>query len=444
MYARPEVTREIIIEAARHQFKEGDAQHWWMPGTTRGLRTRMSDDRLWLPYVVEKYVTVSGDYALLDETVPYLEAPELVPGQEDSYAEHAVSVVKGTILDHCLRAIAVSATSVAHKLPLIGTGDWNDGMSQVGADGQGESVWLAWFEVVVLDSMAALLAHLGVKPKTAAAYRARAKDYTQAIDAAAWDGQWYLRAFYDDGQPLGTASDTEARIDSIAQSWSVIAGTGRPERREKAVESALSRLVDREAGIVKLLTPAFDRTPKNPGYIKGYLPGVRENGGQYTHAALWLALATARLGRGTEAVDLLRLINPVNHTTDQATADRYRLEPYVIAGDVYALPGQEGRGGWSWYTGSSAWMYRVWLEEIFGFHLKGDHLEIDPCIDHNWPGFKLTYRYRSSTYVIEVTNPHHVTRGVAEQQLDGRVHHRGPIHLVDDGTTHHLDVRLGF
>jgi cyclic beta-1,2-glucan synthetase len=444
VYSRPDITRGIILEAARHQFLEGDVQHWWMPGTVRGLRSLMTDDRLWLPYVVTHYVNVTGDSSILNEKIPYLTAPPLLPGQLDNYGEAAVSDEQGTILDHCQRAVNISLTKGAHKLPLMGAGDWNDGLNLVGALGTGESVWLGWFEVSVLNGLADLLDTIGHNAKLATRYRTRGRQYTEAIDESAWDGQWYLRAFYDDGTPLGTAHDNEAQIDSLSQSWSVLAGTGKHSRRLRAIDSALTRLVDRDHAIVNLLSPPFDHTAKNPGYIKGYLPGVRENGGQYTHAALWLAMATARLGRGTEAVEILRLINPINHALDAPSADRYSLEPYVMAGDVYSLAGHEGRGGWSWYTGSSAWSYRAWLEDIFGFRLRGNLLEIDPCIDHNWPGFKLTYRYRTTTYVIEVSNPHRITRGVADQHLDGHLHPRGPITLVDDGATHILEVRLGF
>jgi cellobiose phosphorylase len=442
VYSRPEVTRGVILEAARHQFVEGDVQHWWMPSTVRGLRTRMTDDRLWLPYVVTHYVRVTGDSSILNENVPYLTSAPLDPGQLDRYEEAALSTESGTIYDHCTRAIEVSLTKGKHSLPLMGAGDWNDGLNLVGALGSGESVWLAWFTVSVLSDTADLIESRD--EALAARYRRLAKRYTDAIDASSWDGGWYLRAFYDDGTPLGSAKDTEAQIDSISQSWSVLAGTGKPSRRLRGIDAALQRLVDREHGLVELLAPPFDHTPKNPGYIKGYLPGVRENGGQYTHAALWLAMAVARMGRGTEAVELLRLINPINHTRDMPAADRYQLEPYVMAGDVYSLPGHEGRGGWSWYTGSSAWTYRAWVEEVFGFKLRGRTLEIDPCIDYNWPGFKLTYRYKSTTYIIEVINPHRICRGVADQHLDGKLVRRGPIKLVDDGKTHKLDVRLGY
>jgi cellobiose phosphorylase len=443
VYSRPEITREVIIEAARHQYKEGDTQHWWMPGTARGLRTRMTDDRMWLPYVVANYVTVTGDTALLDERVPYLEGGMLPPGMMEDYHEASVSAEDGTIMDHCYRAIAISMTQGAHGLPLMGAGDWNDGLNRVGIGGQGESVWLGWFQVVVLREMADLLDHLGRSPRRATQYRDQAEIYTKAIDKNAWDGGWYLRAFYDDGVPMGSAKNAEGRIDSIPQSWAVIAGTGQPERQALAMEAAVHQLVDHEAGIVNLLTPAFDKSDRDPGYIKGYLPGTRENGGQYTHASLWVALALARMGRGDDAVEILQLLNPINHTLTKEQADRYVLEPYVLAGDVYSLAGHTGRGGWSWYTGSAAWTYRVWLEEVFGFKLKGKQLTIDPCIDRNWPGFTLTYRYRTATYIIEVTNPHHICRGVAEQTLDGQLHALGAIKLVDDGATHRILVRLG-
>lgn len=443
MYSRPEITRSLIIQAAEHQFEEGDVQHWWMPGTNRGIRTRMTDDRLWLPYVTVRYITATGDQSILDEQIPYLTGAPLAEDQAERYADESFSQRQESLLEHCLRAVNISLTQGSHGLPLMGAGDWNDGLNRVGLEGRGESVWLAWFQVVVLRDMAGLLDRIKRKPALARRYREWSEHYTAAIEKTAWDGDWYRRAFYDDGDTMGSAKDQEDQIDSLPQSWAVIAGTGSPQRRERAMQAALGRLVDRRDGIVRLLTPAFDHTPKDPGYIKGYLPGLRENGGQYTHASLWLAQALARMGRGADAIELLRLMNPINHTTDPQSLERYRLEPYVVAADVYDLHGQEGRGGWSWYTGSAGWMYRVWLEEVFGFKLQGRHLEINPCIDRNWPGFKLTYRYGKSQYIINVTNPHHVGHGVAEQRLDGRLQPRGPIPLTDDGQVHHLDIRLG-
>ncbi|HSX01375.1 MAG TPA: protein ndvB, partial [Candidatus Saccharimonas sp.] len=444
VYSRPDLTRSLIIQAAEHEFAQGDVQHWWMPGGLRGLRSRISDDRLWLPYVVSHYVNVTGDRGILGAMVPYLEEAPLAPGEPERFDAAKETRLERSLLDHCLRTIQISLTRGAHGLPLMGAGDWNDGYNLVGGAGKGESVWLGWFEVVVLRQMADLLDAIGHDPKLAKQYRSAAAGYTQALDEHAWDGEWYLRAFYDDGRTLGSARDPEDQIDSLPQSWAVIAGTGDAARRAQAVSAAVDRLVDRESKLVRLFTPAFDTSDRNPGYVKGYLPGIRENGGQYTHGSLWLTIALARLGRGDDAVELLRLMSPVNHSLDRDSANLYRLEPYVTAGDIYELPGQEGRGGWSWYTGSAAWMYRIWIEEVLGFQLRGHQLTINPCIDRNWPGFKLTYRFGKSVYTIEVTNPHGVCRGVAEQHLDGQPLPAGPVPLVDDGRPHHLEIRLGY
>ncbi len=329
-----------------------------------------------------------------------------------------------------------------HGLPLIGTGDWNDGMNRVGFKGQGESIWLAWFLINCLRSFAQIAERRDDQSRSAR-YREQADQLSQALEEHGWDGAWYLRAFCDDGTPLGSAKNSECRIDSIAQSWGVISGAADPERARKAMESALDLLVRREDGMILLLTPPFDDGPVDPGYIKGYLPGVRENGAQYTHAATWIVLAAAMLGEGRRAFELFQFLNPIEHTRDPSAVQRYKVEPYVLAGDVFSLPPLTGRGGWSWYTGSAAWLYRVGLESILGLKRAGDCLTLDPCIPPDWKGFEMTYAYRSATYHIVVENPQGREHGVASVSVDGRPCEYGSVTLVDDGQNHNVRVFMG-
>ncbi len=436
----PEYTREQILRHCTHQFIEGDVQHWWHEEASKGIRTKFSDDLLWLPFVTADYIEHTGDYGILEEVTPFLTDRSLEEDEDERYSIPQVAEEQGTVYEHCIRALERGLKFGEHGLPLIGSGDWNDGFSRIGIEGKGESVWLGWFVITTLNRFTRIC---DVKEDHSRAedYRQRVQELTGSLEHAGWDGGWYRRAYFDDGTPLGSARNSECQIDAIAQSWSVISGGARESRAKDAMAALENYLWKKEDGILLLLTPPFVKSDPDPGYIQGYVPGVRENGGQYTHGAIWAILAFSMLGEGNKAAELFNMLNPINHARTPQEVARYKVEPYVMAADVYAIHPHTGRGGWTWYTGAAGWMYQAGLEGILGFVKQGEELYLRPCLPNHWSGYEIVYRYKSSVYQIRVENPNRRMGEVQQVFLD-EDNAQFPIKLVDDGQEHWVRVIL--
>ena len=439
-YIHPEFLKHQIVKHAKHQFGEGDVEHWWHEETGRGIRTRFSDDLLWLVYVTLEYINHTGDTSILEIEIPYLQGELLKEGEDEKYDKYQVTSFKEPLYEHCKKAIERSLNFGENGLPKIGSGDWNDGFSTVGNKGKGESVWLGFFLYGILDKFIPICKQKG-EEELAQKYTTIQNQLKRALNTNGWDGRWYKRAFMDDGNILGSMENDECRIDSIAQSWSIISQAGDNDKKYISMDSLENHLVDRENGIIKLLDPPFAKGKLEPGYIKAYLPGVRENGGQYTHAAIWVIIAEALLGFGDKALEFYRMINPIEHSRTKDASNKYKVEPYVIPADIYGAGNLAGRGGWTWYTGSSSWFYKAGIEYILGLKIENGYLRIDPCIPKDWKEYSMQYKWENSVYTIKVSNPNNKNTGVTKVLLNG-IEVENKIKLDNSNGIYHIEVLM--
>ena len=438
-YFSTEMMKEQIIKHSKHQFVEGDVEHWWHEETFRGIRTHFSDDLLWLVYLVEEYINFTGDFNILEIETSYLQGEILEEGIDEKYDKYLESDIKESIFMHCERAIQKSLQFGENGLPKIGSGDWNDGLSKVGNNKKGESVWLGFFLYDILQKWISICEERNLIDKIEE-YKIIVENLKKALNNNGWDGRWYRRAFMDDGAILGSIQNEECKIDGIAQSWSIISNAGDNDKKYISMESLENHLIDKENGIIKLLDPPFEKSNLEPGYIKAYLPGTRENGGQYTHAAIWAIMAEAILGFGDKAVELFRMINPIEHARTKETSQKYKVEPYVVAADIYGQGNLAGRGGWTWYTGSSSWMYETGLHYILGLNIEKGYLSFKPCISSDWEEYKIHYKYGNSIYNIYVKNPNRKNTGVEKMILNGVVVEEKRVKLIDDNKINEIEI----
>ena len=440
-YVDPEFTKQQIIKHSAHQFIEGDVEHWWHEETIRGIRTRFTDDRLWLVYLVEDYISFTGDKQILDIQTPYLTGAILETGVDEKYDRYEQTELTESIYEHCKKAIEISLDFGENGLPKIGSGDWNDGFSTVGNKGKGESVWLGFFMYDVLKKFIPICIEKN-EPDLAKKYEEITEKLKRALNASGWDGRWFRRAFMDDGNVLGSMQNEECRIDSIAQSWSVISGAGDNDKKYISMESLENHLIDKENGVIKLLDPPFDKGILKPGYISSYVPGTRENGGQYTHGAIWSIIAFSLLGFGDKAGEYYRMINPIEHSRTKEAANKYKVEPYVISADVYTQKNLAGRGGWTWYTGSSSWMYEAGIKYLLGLHIENGYLSIQQCIPSDWKEYSIKYKHGNSVYNIHVSNPNGKNNTVQSFKLNGQEMPDKKIELNSAGGVYNIEILM--